>query len=140
MAGIASAAASKRSRSKPKKSTEIDRNDSEAVVGDKKKGKSRSTSRGVLNRFKSAKDESDVEKKETDVNGTESKSEEPTITDEVAAAAPVTAIAGAIGLTHTGKSGFASCVSNGTDIEQTIPTMGQPRRQSKPIRRQSSRR
>ena len=111
MAAIASAAASKRSRSKPKKSTEIDRNESDAVIDDKKKGKSRSTSRGVLNRFKSAKDESEVDK-ETDVNGIEPKSEEAKVTDEVAAAAPVTAIADAIGLTHSGKSKIQPRIRN----------------------------
>lgn len=109
----AAAAASKRSRSQPKKSTEADRADSDAVVEDKKKNKSRSTSRGVLNRFKGKKDEPEAKKEDEDLDKEEPKPEEVPTTDEVAAAAAGTAIAGASGIaaaevTTTGKRRFGS--------------------------------
>ena len=102
------AAASKRSRSQPKKSSEVDRADSDPVMEEKKKNKSRSTSRGVLNRFKGKKDEPEVRKEGEELDKEEPKPEEVPTTDEVAAAAAGTAIVGASGIaaaevTSTGK-------------------------------------
>ena len=104
-------AASKRSQSQPKKSTEIDRADSDAAVEDKKKNKSRSTSRGVLNRFKGKKDEAEPKKEDAELDKEEARPEEVPTTDEVAAVTAGTAIAGASGIAaaevvDTGKRMF----------------------------------
>lgn len=93
------AVASKRSQSQPKKSTEVERAHSDDVVEDKKKSnKSRSTSRGVLNRFKSKKEETEPKPEATEVEQDGLKSEDDKGTDAIAATAAATAIAGAAGI------------------------------------------
>ena len=109
------AAGAKRSQSQPKKSSEVEKPDatqrknSDIEDEDKKDKKSRSASRGMLERLKPKKEEKNEEKEEKKVEQEESKLEEENKTVEAAA-----------GLVAAGGVAGGVAAAEGTSCKLTV--------------------
>ena len=102
VSATAAAVGSKRSRSRPKKSSEVERRNSEAESEEKRNDKTRSTSRGMFNRIKVKKDESETKNAAHEADKDETKLEEENKIED--ASVPAGAVAGLVGAAPTEAS------------------------------------